>query len=124
MNLNFIQNSFQVIHDCDGHHNRKPTADEMKKVQDLCEGQESCKFTPAPSFFGSRTCKGVKKTWVHWKCVNHIDEITHHEDGKQSCDKITKEGALHTRDFHSKYPEKNVFDLTCKDGCIKIQKVS
>ena len=98
----------------------------MKKVQDLCEGKESCKFTPAPSFFGPRKCKGVKKTWVNWKCINHIEEIVKHVDGDNildSCGKITKEGALHTRDFHSTNVEKNVFDLTCKDGCIKIQKV-
>ena len=104
----------------------------MKKVKDLCEGKEICKFTPAPSFFGPRRCTGIKKTWVNWQCINHIDEITRHVDGGNSrpvdggnsCDgKITKEGAVHGRDFHSPNTEKNRFDLTCKNGCIKIKKV-
>ena len=98
----------------------------MKRVKDLCEGKEVCKFTPAPSFFGPRTCAGIKKTWVNWQCINHKDEITNHVDGEKPglCDKITREGAVRNRDFHSSNPEKNVFDLTCKDGCIKIIKVS
>ena len=98
----------------------------MKRVKDLCEGKEVCKFTPAPSFFGPRTCAGIKKTFVNWQCINHKDEITKHVDGENenSCDgKITKEGAVHGRDFHSPNPEKNVFDLTCKNGCIRIKKV-
>merc|ERR1711915_1016586 len=111
----------KVVHDCDG--NRMPTPAEMQLVKGLCEKQESCSFVPAPSFFGPRSCKGVVKTWLHWRCLNHKGEITNHKDGK-SCDgKITRRGELRTRDYHSACPEGNFFDLTCKGGCITIEKV-
>merc|ERR1719481_1801408 len=42
----------------------------------------------------------------------------------KSCDgKIIVTGQLHTRDYHSAFPEGNIFDLTCKGGCIRIEKV-
>jgi len=111
----------KVVHDCDG--NRMPTPEEMKLVKDLCEHQESCTFVPAPSFFGKRKCTGIKKTWVNWRCLNHEKEIINHKDGNSCVENIINTGPVQERDFHSAKPEGNVFDVTCKGGCIRIDKV-
>lgn len=111
----------KATHDCN---NRISNSDELKRVKALCQGKEQCTFTPAPSFFGQRFCSGKKNTWMQYKC-NHGIETANHVDGPEGnkCDTVRNEGAEGSRDFHSANAESNVFDLTCKGGCIRITKV-
>jgi len=73
-------NIIKVVHDCSSHSSRNSRADELKLVRDLCQDKESCEFRPAPSFFGPRTCTGIKKTWFRWNCKNHEKEFSFHQE--------------------------------------------
>jgi len=68
----------KVVHHCGM---RNPWDEEMRKVRDICENKEICKFTPDDKFFGTRSCHGKTKTWVTWYCKNADKEFSRHVDG-------------------------------------------
>jgi len=64
----------KVVHDCLGWHNRNSMSDELKRVQNVCEGKSHCRLTPDSNFFGRTPACQMRNrpamTWLFWRCNN------------------------------------------------------
>jgi hypothetical protein len=51
---------------------KESNAQQLQKVRDLCQGEETCRITPSRAFFGNDECPGVRdasmQMWTVYSC--------------------------------------------------------